>query len=520
MIRWKPYFPFMLALLLALALKLILLFAGAVPFNSDEAIVALTARHILQGARPVFFYGQAYMGTIDSYMIALGFSIFGESVLVMRLIELALYLLYLVSLWGLARRLFAEVRIANLAVIVAAIPPVLVSTYTTVYYGTYGETILLGNIILLLGYEVVYGNWQISSMAWSVLGAIAGLAFWTFGLIGVYILPVALLGLWKHRATPWKYYLLCGLGFLLGSGPLWLYNLQNDWVALTALTGPNYITSTLSTRFLNLLLFNFPALIGLRFPWRPEYVAWPLAALTLVLYLVVFTNVVVDLRHKKISFSIGAGALLTAFVIIFMLAFVGSGFSIDVSGRYLLPLFAPLVFVIAILVSKIWSYNPNYAMGLLSLFLALNLAATLSAAASPDGLTTQFDPISSFDNKQDQALIDFLIQEDLSSGYSNYWVTYRLAFLSKETLIFSPELPYKLDLSYTNEDIRIPEYAELADQSAESTLITTQHPQLDDFLRERLSRMDVGYLEKQIGPYHIFYDLSAKVTPGELGFGN
>ena len=58
------------------------------PFNSDEAIVALAARHILQGARPVFFYGQAYMGTIDSYMVALGFSLFGESVLVMRLIEI------------------------------------------------------------------------------------------------------------------------------------------------------------------------------------------------------------------------------------------------------------------------------------------------------------------------------------------------------------------------------------------------------------------------------------------------
>jgi hypothetical protein len=36
------------------------------PFNSDEAIVGLMARHMLQGERPLFFYGQAYLGSLDA----------------------------------------------------------------------------------------------------------------------------------------------------------------------------------------------------------------------------------------------------------------------------------------------------------------------------------------------------------------------------------------------------------------------------------------------------------------------
>ena len=41
--------------------------------------------------------------------------------------------------------------------------------------------------------------------------------------------------------------------------------------------------------------------------------------------------------------------------------------------------------------------------------------------------------------------MDFLEAEGLERGYSNYWVSYRIAFLSGERLIFVPRLPYKAD---------------------------------------------------------------------------
>jgi hypothetical protein len=76
------------ACLAAAGLKFVLQASGKVPFNADEAVVALMARHILAGARPIFFYGQAYMGSLDAFLVAGGFGIFGEEVWVIRAVRL------------------------------------------------------------------------------------------------------------------------------------------------------------------------------------------------------------------------------------------------------------------------------------------------------------------------------------------------------------------------------------------------------------------------------------------------
>jgi hypothetical protein len=41
---------------------------------------------------------------------------------------------------------------------------------------------------------------------------------------------------------------------------------------------------------------------------------------------------------------------------------------------------------------------------------------------------------------------------------------------------------------------------------------------LDGLLREQLRDLDVSYAEAQIGDYHVFYNLSRKVTSRELTF--
>ena len=92
--------------------------------------------------------------------------------------------------------------------------------------------------------------------------------------------------------------------------------------------------------------------------------------------------------------------------------------------------------------------------------------------------------------------------------------------MSEEQFIFSPELPYKLEMSYTTVDMRYPAYAAAADASARVAYITTQHPDLDAMLRTLLDDLGVSYQEQQIGPYHIFYALSQPVRPEALGFGD
>ena len=74
--RWRPALdrPALVALLLGLAgvgYRLVLTLLTVPVSNSDEATFGLAALHIAQGReRPVFLYGQHYMGMLESYLAA------------------------------------------------------------------------------------------------------------------------------------------------------------------------------------------------------------------------------------------------------------------------------------------------------------------------------------------------------------------------------------------------------------------------------------------------------------------
>ena len=125
------------------------------PFNADEAIVALMARHINQGNIPVFFYGQAYMGSLDAMLVAIGFRIFGEAVWVIRFVQSLLYIGTVFTTMMLANRLLKSQRAALYAGLIMAVPPINVALYSTVSLGGYGEMLLVGNLLILGGLSIV-----------------------------------------------------------------------------------------------------------------------------------------------------------------------------------------------------------------------------------------------------------------------------------------------------------------------------------------------------------------------------
>ena len=51
-------------------------------FDSDQAIVGLMAKHLVEGrARPLFFYGQEYMLAVEAWAMAPVFALLGPTVL-------------------------------------------------------------------------------------------------------------------------------------------------------------------------------------------------------------------------------------------------------------------------------------------------------------------------------------------------------------------------------------------------------------------------------------------------------
>jgi len=169
------------ALLTAAVLKLGILAAGAVPFNADEAIVALMARHILAGEHPLFFYGQAYMGSLDAYLVAGIFRLFGTEVWGIRLVQILLYTATLLSTAWLGKVITGKWQVAVIAAWLLAVPTVSMSLYTTVSMGGYGEMLLIGNLVLLLTIFIVRGTYTLSTRKWYLLwfglGFLSGFGF-------------------------------------------------------------------------------------------------------------------------------------------------------------------------------------------------------------------------------------------------------------------------------------------------------------------------------------------------------
>lgn len=518
----------------AVVLRLVILACNSVPFDSDEAVVGLMARHMLQGEWPAFFYGQSYMGSLDASLIAVAFAILGESVLAIRVVQSILFLGIVISTYLLGIRLLANLWKAFAAALLVAVPTVLLTTYTTASLGGYGEVLLLGNAALLLGHAVLTdrsADWR----AWAGLGVAAGLGFWTSALICVYLIPVGALIFaratirWSPAAVRdsprpgmWRGVLVAAACFVAASGPWWWHNVTHGWSALGFLLtaadagGIGTGSAPLGLRLSGLLALGVPALLGIRFPWSSRFVLLPAAAPVIALAMASLGYAVSQLRRRL---DVGR-ALLAGVTITFALLFLLTPFGTDATGRYFVPLTTPIALWSADFLGHIRHIRRWAASVALLYLLGFNLTGhVLAISQTPPGLTAQLDDRVRFDNRHDQQLISFLHEIGSTRGYSNYWVAFRIAFVSGESVILSAQLPYKPDLSYNPADDRYLPYTQEVARADHLVYVTSVQPALDAHVWQALTAAEVTFSERQIGPYHVFYGLSRHVSPQELGFG-
>ncbi|MCJ7733859.1 MAG: hypothetical protein MUP11_04855, partial [Anaerolineales bacterium] len=482
-----------LPVLLAALLKYWIYPTSVTPFNADEAIVALMARHINQGNIPTFFYGQSYMGSLDAIFVASGFRLLGEHVWVIRLIQSLLYLGTVFTTALLAKCLSGSGKAAFLAGLLTAIPPINTTLYTTVSLGGYGEMLLGGNILVLSGISMINninneqlvldGKYYLGLMIW---GIAAGFTFWVFGLALVYIIPVAGLIFWylRKRAAKvfWKSGLLLFTGALIGSAPWWTSALLAGNLEIItelaggAISGVNSGNLLMEPfyRLLSLFVFGGTALLGLRPPWNISWLMLPLLPFTLAFWMAVIIHGVKKIIKKQDSVGMGILALMGLVLIV---GFIFSPYGDDPSGRYFLPLYIFLAIVGGDMIAEQFNKKRILAVCTVILVLVFNLGGIVqSVLKNPPGITTQFDSITHIDQNKMDELILFLKNENIKTGYSNYWVSYPLAFLSAEEILFVPRLPYHEDFRYTARDDRYAPYNEIIKSAEDIAYITTNHP--------------------------------------------
>jgi 4-amino-4-deoxy-L-arabinose transferase-like glycosyltransferase len=624
--------PYLMGLLLVLGVALVaralLLMSGSVSFHSDEAVVALMARHITLGERPVFFYGQAYMGSLDAWVNALGFQLLGEGVHAIRIMQSLLFMGVVASGYHVAWVLSRRVAVAVGTGLLFAVGPVLLALYTTATLGGYNETLIFGHLIVALGYgigaryqvsgvsdevsgaryhvsdgsdqvsgvsdEVSGARYQVSgasdqqtgtrylvpgighqlstidyrlSTSALALGCITGLAWWTNALIVIYAAPVALyllvVFIRARQRSAWAIIGLGIVGFFIGSAPWWLYAFQNELAPLrfllpTGLRG-GYVGAELpevpiADRLIGLFIFGLPAVVGMRFPWEGTFFLAPMGLAVLVIALIGFYRLV---RARPLL--PGAAPILLGMVGLMGAVFLFTRFSSDPSGRYFLPLTLPFFLAISALAFPARTHPglkadltteaqrsqsvediepPNrqerqvfqgrgtgrealmraLPVALVGVVLVYFAAGQISAARGPLGLTTQFNTETHLPNTDDAALIEWLLANDLRHGYTNFWISFRISFLSSEGIQLSAALPDTSRLRYTTAFERYPPYRAATDAAERVAYITAGVPGVDAGMEAWLTAEGIAYRTQQIGIYRVYYDFAPQAPRPPVPF--
>ena len=532
--RWM----LILALLLSAGLKIWLLIKDVIPFNSDEAIVALMARHILGGERPVFFYGQAYMGSLDAWLVAAGFALFGQHVWVIRLIQILLYLLVIWTAAMLGEKIYGSSQVGDLAALFLAVPAVNVTLYTTVSLGGYTEALLLGNLLLLLTIWMdsqIQSNRQIKIWPFFAWGFLSGLGLWAFGLTLIYSLTSGIylfLSFYHHqiirrREIHWLSILFAiVIGGCLGAGPWFGFAANHGVGQLLSELGGGAIANVeqlpwwlqIGQHLIGFILLGITVIFGMRPPWEVRWLALPLLPFVLLFWGEVIIYIV--RAYKRKSNPIQQPLILFLLMALLILIFILSPFGADPSGRYFLPIAIPLAIFAGDFINSLKDRPYLKYVGFITLVLGFHLWGTVQVMHRyPPGITTQFYAPTQIDHRYDPELINFLVANGEIRGYSNYWVSYPLAFLSDESLIYIPRLPYHQDFRYTERDDRYPAYDHTVAEADRVAYITTNNPALDAYLITAFQDHGILWEETQIGDYHVFYQLSELIRPEEIGLG-
>ncbi|MEV4268810.1 DUF423 domain-containing protein [Micromonospora aurantiaca (nom. illeg.)] len=289
--------PTLLALLVGFAgvgYRLALLFADAPPTNSDEATMGLAALHIARGdGFPVWFYGQAYMGTLEAYLAAPLVALAGPSVLVLRVPTLTLYALFLLLSWRLTRRLGGDRWYALLVVAVLALGADRVVKNQLIAGGGYPELNPAGAALALLTVGLCVTGAGARLPRWAAWGLISGVLLWVDPLILPYVLTLgALLVARRWRELAGRAGVVLAGALLLGAAPMLVDSIRHGRNPVTAVlaAGGTGTPADWADRLHGALVLGPPLAMGFCSPGRcATWQLWWAVVFPVLLVLAAFT---------------------------------------------------------------------------------------------------------------------------------------------------------------------------------------------------------------------------------------
>ncbi len=485
----QSYEWFLLALIVIATIARLLLIAQNWPVtNSDEANMALLARHVAyNGEWPIFFYGLPYMGPIEGYIAAPLFHLFGPSTFALRLGLLPFFFLFAVCMYFLTRLLYTR-GLAIFTVVLLCFGSSEVISREVKAVGEYPEIVFFAAAICLLlvwlarslpvDEEVVRPGLR-RVLVYGLLGLIVGVALWVDFLILPFVGCGALFLFLFCRRELWSWAgISLLLGIIIGAFPLLLYNVtapldRNSIAVLLSIhNGGSELHPAFIQQLAGTFLISLPDATGL-YPLCdntsfPLFGNAPSISCTLVQggwsvgYLVLWTLATLFAarfawRHwrgtsllkpdwtfedrQRIILECGRLLLLISAlgtIVLFLLSPI-SATSPGPTSRY-------LVCLLVVLPATLWPLWEGLSQalltagwrtravaivraGLLVLTLAVYVIGTFGAFADVPGAQAFYN--------QQEALVQKLLSLGATRVYSEYWTCNRLTFQSQEKIICS-----------------------------------------------------------------------------------
>ena len=440
------------ALVIGIVLRLWLLFHR--PVSSDEAVVGLMAQQILHGHFSAFYWGQNY-GAVEPYVVAGAFAVFGKNTFVLTSVAGCLYALAGVLTWRVARRLVDSRPLAALAgALVWAAPAAAIADSMT-EFGFRGVVLCCGLGTLLLSLHILDGRRHLLTFA--LLGLVTGLGWWASPEAVYFLVPAAafvVIGFFQddedRRPQRWGLGAAAAAGAaLLGALPWLWFIASSGW---TSLKSGSFVVPPGSPGYFGRLLFfeyTFPMLGGVRHlesgTWslRPAFASMVLAVEIVVVVGAVYLCFTGPVRAKVI-----AGALVVSPFL--LVASPATWFWEDGRYAYLLVPLVALTLVTAVPeLDRRLRLRRTAGTGLgrragpgagevvlvgfvgLSALLALAGFHALMPTVSPGG---SFFTAWSNPNAPAAQSIATLEAGGVHDGYAEYWVAYKLDYMSDQGL--------------------------------------------------------------------------------------
>ncbi len=345
--------PDMLAMgvfVLGMALRVWGAWVGRCLSEPDPGVVALMARHMAELKEfPIFFYGQAYMGSLEPMVSALMVRLLGSTGFAVGMGTVVFAVLALFFLWRWARDAAGPWG-GFAAMLAGVLGPLVYFLFQSLPRGGYMVALAVDAWVLWAAARTaarLYEGRRVGGWRYLALGLVAGVGTWSNMIIASALLTAVLLLAHGMRWKIWKHGVgICSgvMGFLVGLSPWLAYNSRHGWVSLemSQIGGHDPILQSIQNSWNRFLILQDAGQLP---PDSPLLVILALAGLGMAAW----GAGVVLMQFRRASHQENYSRVAAlVFCIIFACVFATSGFTRTRTGRYWIPLVPGLAVLSAV----------------------------------------------------------------------------------------------------------------------------------------------------------------------------